>query len=97
MTKESTTDEIVLDELMKESMKDIGKGEAAPLKEETETNENQEQSPTNPQFGFKLEPVQAQEEFVVAPEKEEEDVPKKEQVILDKPSQNMDDDIIVEW
>jgi len=97
MAKESTPDEIVLDDVMKESMKDIGKGEAAPLKEEPETNENQEQSPTNPQFGFKLEPVQAQEEFVVAPEKEEEDVPKKEQVILDKPSQDMDDDIIVEW
>ena len=97
MTKESTTDEIVLDDIMKESMKDIGKGEAAPLKDETETDENQEQNPTNPQFGFKLEPVQAQEEFVVAPEKEEEDVPKKEQVILDKPSQDMDDDIIVEW
>tara|TARA_B100000768_G_C11185296_1_gene334784 strand:- start:542 stop:835 length:294 start_codon:yes stop_codon:yes gene_type:complete len=97
MAKESTPDEIVLDDVMKESMKDIGKGEAAPLKEEIETNENQEQSPTNPQFGFKLEPVQAQEEFVVAPEKEEEDVPKKEQVILDKPSQDMDDDIIVEW
>ena len=97
MAKESTPDEIVLDDVMKESMKDIGKGEAAPLKEEIETNENQEQSPTNPQFGFKLEPVQAQEEFVVAPEKKEEDVPKKEQVILDKPSQNMDDDIIVEW
>ena len=97
MAKESTPGEIVLDDVMKESMKDIGKGEAAPLEEETETNNNQEQKPTNPQFGFKLEPVQAQEEFVVAPEKEEEDVPKKEQVILDKPSQDMDDDIIVEW
>jgi hypothetical protein len=96
MAKESTPDEIVLDDIMKESVKDIGKGEAVPLKEETEINDNQEQEPTNPQFGFKLEPVQAQEEFVVAPEKKEE-VPKKEQVILDKPSQDMDDDIIVEW
>jgi hypothetical protein len=96
MTKESTPDKIVLDDIMRESVKDIGKGETAPLKEETEINDNQEQEPTNPQFGFKLEPVQAQEEFVVAPEKEEE-VPKKEQVILDKPSQDMDDDIIVEW
>ena len=96
MTKESTPDEIVLDDIMKESMKDIGKGEAAPLEDENETIENQEHNPTNPQFGFKLEPVQAQEEFIVAPEKEEE-VPKKEQVILDKPSQDMDDDIIVEW
>jgi hypothetical protein len=97
MAKESTPDEIVLDDIMKESVKDIGKGEAVPLKEETEINDNQEQEPTNPQFGFKLEPVQAQEEFVVAPEKEEEEVPKKEQVILDEPSQDMDDDIIVEW
>ena len=96
MTKESTPDKIVLDDIMRESVKDIGKGETAPLKEETEINDNQEQEPTNPQFGFKLEPVQAQEEFVVAPEKDEE-VPKKEQVILDKPSQDMDDDIIVEW
>ena len=97
MTKESTPDEIVLDDIMKESMKDIGKGEAAPMKEETETNDNQEQQPVNPQFGFKLEPVQTEEEFVVAPEKVEEEVPKKEQIILDKPSQDMDDDIIVEW
>lgn len=97
MAKESTPDEIVLDDIMRESVKDIGKGETAPLKEETEINDNQEQEPTNPQFGFKLEPVQAQEEFVVAPEKEEEEVPKKEQVILDEPSQDMDDDIIVEW
>ena len=96
MTKESTPDKIVLDDIMRESVKDIGKGETAPLKEETEINDNQEQEPTNPQFGFKLEPVQAQEEFVVSPEKEEE-VPKKEQVILDEPSQDMDDDIIVEW
>jgi hypothetical protein len=96
MTKESTPDKIVLDDIMRESVKDIGKGETAPLKEETEINDNQEQNPANPQFGFKLEPVQAQEEFVVSPEKEEE-VPKKEQVILDKPSQDMDDDIIVEW
>ena len=96
MTKESTPDKIVLDDIMRESVKDIGKGETAPLKEETEINDNQEQEPTNPQFGFKLEPVQSQEEFVVSPEKEEE-VPKKEQVILDKPSQDMDDDIIVEW
>ena len=97
MAQESTPNEIVLDDIMKESVKDIGKGELVPLKDETEINENQEQNPTNPQFGFKLEPVQAQEEFVVAPEKEEEEVPKKEQVILDKPSQDMDDDIIVEW
>ena len=97
MAKESTPDEIVLDDIMKEGMKNIGKGESAPLEDEVKTNEDQEQQPTNPQFGFKLEPVQTQEEFVVAPEKKEEEVPKKEQVILDKPSQSMDDDIIVEW
>ena len=78
MAQESTPNEIVLDDIMKESVKDIGKGESVPLKEETEINENQEQNPTNPQFGFKLEPVQAQEEFVVAPEKEEEEVDAKE-------------------
>lgn len=97
MAKESTPDEIVLDDIMKEGMKNIGKGETAPLEDEIKTNEAQEQQPANPQFGFKLEPVQAQEEFVVAPEKREEEIPKKEQVILDKPSQSMDDDIIVEW
>jgi len=78
-------------------MKNIGKGETAPLKEEPVKEETPEQSPLNPQFGFKLEPVQVQEEIIVAPEKEEEEVPKKKQVILDKPSQSMDDDIIVDW
>ena len=96
MPKESTPDEIVLDDIMEESMKNIGKGETAPVKEESTEEETPEQSPLNPQFGFKLEPVQAQEEIIVAPEKEEE-VPKKKQVILDKPSQSMDDDIIVDW
>lgn len=97
MVKESTPDEIVLDDIMKDSMKNIGKGEAAPVKQEPVAEEFQEEESTNPQFGFKLEPVKAEEEFVVAPEKEKEEVPKKKQVILDKPSQSMDDDIIVEW
>ena len=97
MVKESAPDEIVLDDIMKEGMKNIGKGEAAPVNEEAVVEEPQEEASDNPQFGFKLEPVQAEEEFVVAPEKEEEEVPKKEQVILDKPSQSMNDDIIVEW
>lgn len=96
MVKESTPDEIVLDGIMKESMKDIGKGESEPAKEETVSAKTQKQEAANPQFGFKLEPVQIQEEFVVAPKKKEE-APKKKQVILDKPSQSMDDDIIVEW
>ena len=96
MVKESAPDEILLDDIMEEGMKNIGKGETAPVKEESTEEETPEQSPLNPQFGFKLEPVQAQEEIIVAPEKEEE-VPKKKQVILDKPSQSMDDDIIVDW
>ena len=97
MVKESAPDEILLDDIMEESMKNIGKGETAPVKEESTEEETPEQSPLNPQFGFKLEPVQVQEEIIVAPEKEEEEVPKKKQVILDKPSQSMDDDIIVDW
>ena len=96
MVKESAPDEILLDDIMEEGMKNIGKGETAPVKEESTEEETPDQSPLNPQFGFKLEPVQAQEEIIVAPEKEEE-VPKKKQVILDKPSQSMDDDIIVDW
>jgi|TARA_B100001094_G_scaffold255264_1_gene254189 hypothetical protein len=96
MVKESAPDEIVLDDIMKESMKDIGKGESVPSREETVPVESQKEVVVKPQFGFKLGPVQTQEEFVVAPKKEEE-VPKKKQVILDKPSQSMDDDIIVEW
>lgn len=97
MVKESAPDEIVLDDIMKESMKDIGKGESVPSREETVPVESQKEVVVKPQFGFKLGPVQTQEEFVVAPKKEEEEVPKKKQVILDKPSQSMDDDIIVEW
>ncbi len=97
MVKESTPDEIVLDDIMKESMKNIGKGETAPVKQDPVAEESQEEGKANPQFGFKLEPVQSEEEFVVTPEKEEEEVSKKKQVILDKPSQSMDDDIIVEW
>ncbi len=97
MVKESAPDEIVLDDIMKKSMQNIGKGEETPVKQEPVAEESQEEKPTNPQFGFKLEPVKSEEEFVVAPEKDEEEVPKKKQVILDKPSQSMDDDIIVEW
>ena len=97
MVKESAPDEIVLDDIMKEGMKNIGKGEAVPVKQEPVDEEAQEEVQANPQFGFKLEPVKSEEEFVVAPEKDEEEVPKKKQVILDKPSQSMDDDIIVEW
>ena len=97
MVKESAPDEIVLDDVMKESMKDIGKGESIPSKQETVAVESQKEEVVNPQFGFKLGPVQTQEEFVVVPKKKEEKNPPKKQVILDKPSQSMDDDIIVEW
>ena len=33
MVKESAPDEIVLDDIMKEGMKNIGKGEAVPVKQ----------------------------------------------------------------
>ena len=59
MVKESAPDEILLDDIMEEGMKNIGKGETAPVKEESTEEETPEQSPLNPQFGFKLEPVQA--------------------------------------
>ena len=57
MVKESAPDEIVLDDIMKEGMKNIGKGEAAPVNEEAVVEEPQEEASDNPQFGFKLEPV----------------------------------------
>ena len=62
MVKESAPDEIVLDDIMEEGMKNIGKGEAVPVNEEIVVEEPKEEANTNPQFGFKLEPVQAEEE-----------------------------------
>ena len=50
-----------------------------------------------PQFGFKLGEVKTPESFVVDSQKEKPKTEKKEQVILDKPSQSLDDEIIVEW
>lgn len=99
MVKQSKPDEIALDDIMKESMKEMGKGEAS---HEDVIQEPQPESPkveeAKPQFGFKLNGAQTPDSFVVVstPKKEQEhDV--KQQVILDKPSQGLDDDIIVDW
>ena len=98
MVKKSTPDEIVLDDIMKESMKEMGKGE---IKQESIEQKTPAEAPreevVKPQFGFKLGEVKTPESFVVNSQKEKPKTEKKEQVILDKPSQSMDDDIIVEW
>ena len=98
MVKKSTPDEIVLDDIMKESMKEMGKGE---IKQESIEQKTPAEAPkeevVKPQFGFKLGEVKTPESFVVDSQKEKPKTEKKEQVILDKPSQSMDDDIIVEW
>ena len=54
MVKESAPDEIVLDDIMKEGMKNIGKVEAVPVKQEPVAEEAQVEVQANPQFGFKL-------------------------------------------
>ena len=98
MAKRSTSDEIVLDEIMHESMKEMGKGET--IKQEVEAEKQLESSPkehVKPQFGFKLGEVQTPESFIVATQEKEPEKDEKKQVILDKPSQSLDDDIIVEW
>ena len=96
MAKRSTPDEIALDEIMQESLKEMGKGEV-----KQEENEQQPvktpQEHVKPQFGFKLGEVETPESFVVAPKEEEEKQEMKKQVILEKPSQSLDDDIIVDW
>ena len=98
MVKKSVADEIVLDDIMKESMKEMGKGE---IKQESIEQKTPAEAPkeevVKPQFGFKLGEVKTPESFVVDSQKEKPKTEKKEQVILDKPSQSMDDDIIVEW
>ena len=98
MVKKSVPDEIVLDDIMKESMKEMGKGEIEqePIEQKTPAEAPKEEV-TKPQFGFKLGEVKTPESFVVNSQKEKPKTEKKEQVILDKPSQSMDDDIIVEW
>ena len=98
MVKQSKPDEIALDNIMKESMKEMGKGEAS---HEEVVPEPQTESPTveetKPQFGFKLGGAQTPDSFVVSTPKKEPDEEVKQQVILDKPSQGLDDDIIVDW
>ena len=98
MVKKSVPDEIVLDDIMKESMKEMGKGEIEQESIEQKTpTEAPKEEVTKPQFGFKLGEVKTPDSFVVDSQKEKPKTEKKEQVILDKPSQSMDDDIIVEW
>ena len=98
MVKKSVADEIVLDDIMKESMKEMGKGE---IKQESIEQKTPAEAPkeevVKPQFGFKLGEVKTPESFVVDSQKEKPKTEKKEQVILDKPSQSLDDDIIVDW
>ncbi len=98
MVKQSKQDEIALDDIMKESMKEMGKGEAS---HEDVVPEPQTESPkvevVKPQFGFKLGGAQTPDSFVVSTPKKEQKEEVKQQVILDKPSQGLDDDIIVDW
>ncbi|CAI8398309.1 MAG: Uncharacterised protein [Candidatus Poseidoniaceae archaeon] len=98
MVKQSKPDEIALDDIMKESMKEMGKGETsledAVQKPQTESPKVEQ---TKPQFGFKISGAQTPDSFIVStPKKEQKDEVEK-QVILDKPSQGLDDDIIVDW
>ena len=98
MVKQSKPDEIVLDDIMKESMKEMGKGEVS---HEEIVPEQQTESPkveeTKPQFGFKLGAAQTPDSFVVSKPKKEQEEEVQQQIILDKPSQDLDDDIIVDW
>ena len=98
MVKRSEPDEIALDELMQESMKEMGIGEVS---HEEIVEEPQIETPkieqVKPQFGFKLDEVKTPESFVVATPEKESTKDVKKQVILDKPSQSLDDDIIVDW
>ena len=97
MVKKSVADEIVLDDIMKESMKEMGKGEIEQEAIEQGTSpEAPKEEVAKPQFGFKLDKLTTPESFVVDSHNKPK-TEKKEQVILDKPSQSMDDDIIVEW
>ncbi|MBF15184.1 MAG: hypothetical protein CMA97_06700 [Euryarchaeota archaeon] len=96
MAKRSMPDEIALDDIMQESMKEMGKGEVKQEENEQQPVETPQQEHAKPQFGFKLGEVETPTSFVVAA-KEEPKKKEKEQVILDKPSQDLDDDIIVDW
>ena len=98
MVKRSKPNEIALDDIMKESMKEMSKGEVS---HEEIVPEPQTESPkvedTKPQFGFKLSGAQTPDSFVVSTPNKEQEEETKQQVILDKPSQSLDDDIIVDW
>ena len=98
MVKQSKPDKITLDDIMRESMQEMGKGEVS---HEEVVPEQQTESPkveeTKPQFGFKLGGAQTPDSFVVSTPKKEQEEEVKQQVILDKPSQGLDDDIIVDW
>ena len=98
MVKQSKPDEIALDDIMKESMKEMGKGETSneEIVPEQQT-ESQKVEETKPQFGFKLGGAQTPDSFVVSTPKMDQEEEVKQQVILDKPSQGLDDDIIVDW
>ena len=98
MVKKSVADEIVLDDIMKQSMKEMGNGEIEQESiEQTIPTEAPKEEVAKPQFGFKLGEVKTPESFVVKSKKEKPDEGPKKQVILDKPSQGLDDDIIVDW
>ena len=98
MVKRSEPDEIALDKVMQESMKEMGKGEMEKeeieVKPPIETSQNEQ---VKPQFGFKLTEVKTPESLVVPPKKKAEKQVVKEQIILEKPSESLDDDIVVEW
>ncbi|MGB0475757.1 MAG: hypothetical protein ACPG7Q_02720 [Candidatus Poseidoniaceae archaeon] len=98
MVKRSEPDEIALDEIMEKSMKEMGKGEASHQEVvEEQTTEPSQNEEVKPQFGFKLGEVQTPESFIISTHEKEPEKDVKKQVILDKPSQSLDDDIIVEW
>ena len=71
MVKKSVPDEIVLDDIMKESMKEMGKGEIEQESiEQKIPAEAPKEEVAKPQFGFKLGEVKTPESFVVDSQKE---------------------------
>ena len=98
MVKRTVPDKINLDEIMKESMKEMGKGEATgPNEIEKKVVDKPQPEQTKPQFGFKLGQVKTPDSFVVAPKEKKPKQEVKQQVILERPSQGLDDDIVVDW
>ena len=98
MVKRSEPDEIALDKVMQESMKEMGKGEMEKeeieVKPPIETSQNEQ---VKPQFGFKLTEVKTPESFVVPPEKKGVIHVVMVHIILEKPCHSLDVDIVVEW